>query len=226
MSHRLSQTQGSDARTYDEIVSESGYRIRCSIPCIVQSYDSNNNTIECQPAIREKIINPDNSTQYVNLPLLINVPVVFPHTGLYGIKFPIQKGDEVLVIFSDLSIDNFWEKGNIQNPIEARRHDLSDGIAIPCSLSLPKQGITPKVQINFTKTNIEFKTAYAKTDVSQINYDISNLKASMTMLQDRVKELEDLTYSLSRQLAQHKAEYSNHTHTVTVGDTTYTTSKP
>lgn len=226
MSLRLSQTQGSDARTYDEIVSESSYRIRCSIPCIVQSYDSTNNTIECQPAIRENIINSDNTTQYVNLPLLINVPVVFPHTGFYGIKFPLDKGDEVLVIFSDLSIDNFWEKGNIQNPIEARRHDLSDGIAIPCSLSLPKQGLLPKAQINFTKTNIEFKTAYTQTDVHQINNDISSLKTSVTTLQNRVKELEDLTSSLSTQLMQLKTAYSNHVHTVTIGDEGYTTSTP
>lgn len=44
--------------------------------------------------------------------------------------FPIKKDDECLVIFSDLSIDNWWESGNVQNPVEQRRHDLSDGMAI------------------------------------------------------------------------------------------------
>ena len=66
------------------------------------------------------------------------MPVVFPGNSGYGIKFPVRKGDEVLVVFSDLSIDNFWKNGGVQNPIESRRHDLSDGIAIPCNLSLQK----------------------------------------------------------------------------------------
>lgn len=62
-------------------------------------------------------------------------------------KFPIIPGDECLVVFSDLSIDNFWLNGNVQNPVESRRHDLSDGIAIPCNLSLPKVGSDPQYGI-------------------------------------------------------------------------------
>lgn len=69
----------------------------------------------------------------------MNVPVVFPSNSEYAVTFPLEKGDECLVLFSDLSIDNFWQKGNVQNPIEDRRHDLSDGIAIPCNMSLTKE---------------------------------------------------------------------------------------
>ena len=68
--------------------------------------------------------------KYVQYPLLINIPILFQQVGGYVISFPIKKGDECLVIFSDLSIDNWWLKGNVQNPVEIRRHDLSDGIAI------------------------------------------------------------------------------------------------
>lgn len=126
----------------EELIREVMFRTRCCIPAIVQSYNQQKNTVECQPAIREKV-NLEGNESYVNMPLLIEVPVAFPGNAEYGIRFPINPGDEVLVVFSDLSIDNFWLYGNVQNPVEGRRHDLSDGIAIPCNLSLKKT--TPPV---------------------------------------------------------------------------------
>ena len=136
---RLSDLYGNDLTEREKLRSDVMFNLRCCIPCIVQSYDPEKGTVECQPAIREKIINQNEEIEYRNLPLLLNVPVVFPSNSEYSVTFPLEKGDECLVLFSDLSIDNFWEKGNVQNPIEDRRHDLSDGIAIPCNMSLTKE---------------------------------------------------------------------------------------
>ena len=136
---RLSDLYGNDLTEREKLRSDVMFNLRCCIPCIVQSYDPEKGTVECQPAIREKIINQNEENEYRNLPLLLNVPVVFPSNSEYAVTFPLEKGDECLVLFSDLSIDNFWQKGNVQNPIEDRRHDLSDGIAIPCNMSLTKE---------------------------------------------------------------------------------------
>lgn len=135
---RLSDLYGNDLTEREKLRSDVMFNLRCCIPCIVQSYDPRRGTVECQPAIREKIINQNEEIEYQNLPLLLDVPVVFPSTDSWSVSFPLKIGDECLVFFSDLSIDNFWEKGNVQNPIEDRRHDLSDGFAIPCNLSLTK----------------------------------------------------------------------------------------
>ena len=135
---RLSDLYGNDLTEREKLRSDVMFNLRCCIPCIVQSYDPEKGTVECQPAIREKIINQNEEIEYQNLPLLLDVPVVFPSTDSWSVSFPLKIGDECLVFFSDLSIDNFWEKGNVQNPIEDRRHDLSDGFAIPCNLSLTK----------------------------------------------------------------------------------------
>ncbi len=132
------QTINSQSQIDQNNAADIMFRIRCAIPAIIQSYDSGTNTVEAQPAIRERLVLEDGSIQYLNLPLLINVPVAFPSSGSAFITFPIGKGDECLIIFSDLAIDNFWTSGSIQNPVEVRRHDLSDGIAIPCSLSLTR----------------------------------------------------------------------------------------
>ena len=144
---RVSGWTASENQIYENLINEAMFRTRCCIPCIIQSYNSANNTVECQPAVRERIINEDGTIQYVQLPLLINVPVVFPGSVNFDIKFPLSKNDECLVFFSDLSIDNFWQKGSVQNPVEVRRHDLSDGMAIPCMMSMPRRKVKPKASI-------------------------------------------------------------------------------
>lgn len=154
---RVSGWTASENQIYENLINEAMFRTRCCIPCIVQSYNSDNNTVECQPAVRERIINEDGTIQYIQLPLLINVPVVFPGSENFDIKFPLSKNDECLVFFSDLSIDNFWQKGSVQNPVEVRRHDLSDGMAIPCRMSLPRREVSPKASIEVDdKGNITF----------------------------------------------------------------------
>ena len=154
---RVSGWTASENQIYENLINEAMFRTRCCIPCIVQSYNGANNTVECQPAVRERIINEDGTIQYIQLPLLINVPVVFPGSANFDIKFPLSKNDECLVFFSDLSIDNFWQKGSVQNPVEVRRHDLSDGMAIPCRMSLPRRGVSPKASIVVDdKGNITF----------------------------------------------------------------------
>lgn len=120
------------------------------LPAIVQSYDSEKRTVDVQPTIRERYVSEDGAIQYVQYPLLINVPIVFPSAGDYVITMPISKGDECIVIFSDLAIDNWWLYGNVQNPIEQRRHDLSDGMAIfgiKSQAKLEKENNTPDLSV-------------------------------------------------------------------------------
>lgn len=104
--------------------------VNVSTPAIVQSYDAATRTVSVQPAIRARYTDAEKRAQFVQLPLLINVPVVFPSAGDYMVSMPIHQGDECLVVFADRAIDNWWLNGGVQNPIEQRVHDLSDGIAI------------------------------------------------------------------------------------------------
>ena len=161
---------------YDSLKKDIMFKIRCCIPGIIQSYDKVNNTAEIQPSIREPYIDEEGTLTYLDLPLLINVPIIFPSSSKFKITFPLEQNDEVLVFFSDLSIDNFWLKGNVQNPIEFRRHDLSDGIAIPCNLSLSKvssiedyltiSGDNCKIQ--FINEDIKFETRNSQISIDEI----------------------------------------------------------
>lgn len=185
---RLSDLYGNDITARERMKNDIFFNLRCCIPCIIQSFNASKGTVECQPAIRERIINQNEEIEYLNLPLLTNVPVVFPSNNYYSVAFPLDKGDECLVLFSDLSIDNFWEKGNVQNPIEERRHDLSDGIAIPCNLSLIKQrknidGLTLSsngASINIKGGEIYFSGAVGSVSFSQIYTHIHPVPGGVT----------------------------------------------
>lgn len=126
----LRQIYSGDKEKFDAFKSSLMFDMHCCLPCVVQEFDRETMTVSAQPTIRERIVGESGQIQYTNYPLLINVPVVQYGNKNLRLSFPIEKGDECLVIFSDLSIDNWWISGDIQNPVEQRRHDLSDGFAI------------------------------------------------------------------------------------------------
>lgn len=116
--------------------------IRCAIPAVVESYNPTQRTIVAQPTIME-VVNGDTGTSTnIPLPLLQDVPVVFPAAGGFQITFPINIGDECLIIFADRCIDGWWQNSGIQVQQDVRLHDLSDGFAIFGPKSLPNLGTT------------------------------------------------------------------------------------
>lgn len=109
-----------------------------AIPGIIQSVDLDAMTCEVQPAIQGSIEDENGRIQSVDLPLLVDVPIVFPGGGGFRITFPLEADDEVLVVFASRCIDAWWQSGGTQRPVEMRMHDLSDGFAIPGPCSQPE----------------------------------------------------------------------------------------
>ncbi|KOY60945.1 translation initiation factor IF-2 [Photorhabdus heterorhabditis] len=101
-----------------------------SLPCIIQSFDADAVTVTAQPAIRWKIRKKDGDLESVSLPLLVDVPVIFPRGGGVTLTFPVKAGDECLVVFADRCIDYWWQSGGVQEPVDPRQHNLSDGFAL------------------------------------------------------------------------------------------------
>ena len=102
-----------------------------ALPGIFQSFDPEALTAAVQPAIRGEVTGETGAARAVDMPLLVDVPVVFPHGGGYSLTFPIRQGDECLVVFASRCMDAWWQSGGVQSPAEGRMHDLSDGFAIP-----------------------------------------------------------------------------------------------
>lgn len=118
-----------------------------ALPCILQTYDPGSKTCTAQPAIQAQVQGPGGEVRWVTLPVLLDVPVVFPGAKGSGLlSFPLQPGDEGLVIFSSRCIDAWWQlgcppdaNGKLQTQVQAdlRMHDLSDGFFIPGGSSKP-----------------------------------------------------------------------------------------
>lgn len=103
--------------------------LRVSMPGIIQSFDPIACTCTVQPAISGQVANEAGEFKSAPLPLLVDVPVVFPRGGGCTITFPVKAGDECLVVFSDRCIDFWWQNGGVQEPVDPRQHDLSDAFA-------------------------------------------------------------------------------------------------
>ena len=108
------------------------------LPGIVQSVNFKDMTCEVQPAIKMNVRQQDGTLQQTQLPVIPKAPILFPGGGQYFASFPLQAGDEVMIVFACRCVDAWWQSGGIQAQIESRRHDLTDGFVIPKLYSVPK----------------------------------------------------------------------------------------
>lgn len=109
-----------------------------ALPGIVQSFDPDAMTVTVQPSVKGTITAPDGATSRVPLPLLVDVPVVFPSGGGFTLTFPVREGDECLAVLASRCIDAWWQSGGVQEPLEPRMHNLSDAFAFVGPFSQPR----------------------------------------------------------------------------------------
>lgn len=132
-------------------------KLHTSIPGIVNSYDSSGPSVEVQPAVKKVLYD---GTEY-SFPMIVSVPVVFPRTKRFHLSYPIEKGDEVLLIFSERSIEEFLNAsrttGKESKPLNTRKFSLTDAIAIPGLFGFKKGSSVSdgsKMEIVFDDTKI------------------------------------------------------------------------
>ncbi|MDE2403042.1 MAG: hypothetical protein KGL90_15405 [Burkholderiales bacterium] len=109
-----------------------------ALPGLVVSFDASSMTAVIQPAIGGVQTDQSGERQATTLPLLADVPVVFPRGGGCTLTFPVTAGDECLVVFSSRPIDSWWQSGGVQRPADARMHSLADGFALVGPMSKAK----------------------------------------------------------------------------------------
>jgi hypothetical protein len=91
----------------------------------IQSYDSVKQTASVQVAF-DRVLNSGSS---VPMPKLVDVPVIFQQGGGIGMRFPVEAGDECILLFNDANIDAWFASGGNSKPMTGRQHDVSDAVA-------------------------------------------------------------------------------------------------
>lgn len=131
-----------------------------SLPGQVVSFDPAKQTAAVAPTIQAVATAPDGTRSLVTMPLLLDCPVHFPEGGGAVFTFPVQPGDECLVVFADRCIDSWWQQGGIQPPAEFRMHDLSDGFVFVGFRSLPN------VVTDMSMTSAEIRSLGGETRIA------------------------------------------------------------
>lgn len=126
--------------------------IHTSMPGVIQSYDINTGLANVKPSLDMNI-----DGERVGIPIITGVPIIFPGgmAGDVSITWPIENGDECLLIFSESQIDE-WLLEIESN--DTRRFDLTDAIAIP---GLSKKGYKA-LKDNPRDLTIRYKKNYIK----------------------------------------------------------------
>lgn len=133
--------------------------LRVSVPGIITFFDPVEQIVNVQPALTEQVSQSNGTIVNTQLPELLDVPIVIPQCAGYAITMPISVGDECLVVFGDMCIDAWWQSGGVQDQVERRRHDLSDGFAI---IGIASQ---PKVLPSYNTSALEIRTHDGTTKI-------------------------------------------------------------
>jgi len=96
--------------------------------------------VKYDPVLQKADVKPDIKKKYYNgysqdMPIISNVPIVFPRSSKAFIKFPLEPNDGLLLIFSERSLERWLSLGGTVEPGNNRKFDISDCIAIPGAFS-------------------------------------------------------------------------------------------
>lgn len=170
---------GDQEETFRTAMEGKQAEIWTALPGVFQSFDPAALTASVQPAVQGVITDEKGKASNVNLPLLVDVPVVFPHSRDFALTFPVKAGDECLVVFASRCIDAWWQSGGVGAPAENRMHDLSDGFAIPGPWSQAARLAPPA-----DPENVQLRTTDGKAAVTMKpdqTVDARNAKGSVTI---------------------------------------------
>lgn len=100
--------------------------LHVALPGRVERYDAGTQKADVKPLLRVPA-----GEEFYSMPVINDVPVMFPRAGGAIFSMPVQVGDGVLLVFSERSLDEWLQSGGEVSPEDPRMHDISDAVAIP-----------------------------------------------------------------------------------------------
>lgn len=142
--------------------------LHTALPGIVKAYDPTTNKATIQPALNKAFLSGE-----MPMPILENVPIMFPGGTDFNITYPINVNDYVLLIFVERSIDLWLSVGGQVTPRDPRKFDISDAIAIP--------GLQPFNSDFSERNNEDFTINYAGSSIIIGSDGAIQIKTSTTV---------------------------------------------
>jgi hypothetical protein len=113
--------------------------VHTALPGRIESYDASTQKATVKPLIQNVELPAEGAEIVDVLPVLHDVPVIFPRTAGFFLSLAVAPGDLVLLVFLERSAD-LWlhSQGGDTHPVDPRRHDLSDAVALPGLFPFPR----------------------------------------------------------------------------------------
>ena len=102
-----------------------------AFPARVKEYSVATQKCDADPQIHHTFIGADGERISEVMPRLTDVPVMFPRGGGFGVTFPIQTGDYVLIVVSQFSLGLWLTNAQKGDPGNLTQYSLAGAIALP-----------------------------------------------------------------------------------------------
>lgn len=114
-----------------DLKSDTMKAINCVQVGRIEAFDPETQSASIQVLIKQvKDLFPDGTRILQEYPVLLQCPVMMMFGGGGLLTMPIAAGDECIVLFNDMEIDNWYVNGGSQATTTYRVHDVSDGFAL------------------------------------------------------------------------------------------------
>jgi hypothetical protein len=161
------------------------YDVHTALPGQIISYDYTTQKAVIQPCLKKSYL--DGTTQ--EMPILNNVPVIFPRAGEASLTFPVVPGDTCLLLFIERSTDLWKSVGGIVAPNDPRKFDLSDAVAI--------MGLMPFTENSLSDNNEDVLLTYKGSNIRiKASGDIQIETASKVAIGNTSAEVLDIVSSI------------------------------
>jgi len=166
--------------------------LNCHAIGTIQSFDPSNQT--CQATINYKqTAYKDSPTgvqevYFQDYPPIIGAPVIILSGGGANLTFPIQPGDECLILFNDRDFDNWWSSGQTKENKRGRVHSYTDAVVLVGLKSLAKK------MANYDTSHAQLTWGNAKLGITNAKVLVSNTTNTLNdLLQELITEVKNLT---------------------------------
>lgn len=128
----------------DAGLSSLNKELRVALPARVESYDADKQKASLQPLLLDFYEDERGARKTERLPVVSDVPVLFPSGGGAFVTFPVATGDTGLLLCADRSLDVWLNRGGEVDPNDTRCHHLTDAVFLPglYPFSAPRSGVS------------------------------------------------------------------------------------
>ena len=166
--------------------------LNCHAIATIQEFNSEMQTVKASVNYQKTFFKLNDQGVYQSYtrpyPVLVDCPAIVMGGGNAHLTFPIQQGDQALILFNDRDMDN-WFDGLVNGATATQRlHSFADGIALV--------GLHSKLNpiSNYDETMVTLRNGDAGVGVTEEKVKVFNSDTTLnTVLQDLITQIKAIT---------------------------------